>query len=300
MNVMVIGDVIWDTYVTGTKRGVSAETPTIVADFVQDERFFGGAGLVVRHLMALENHVLLLTIAGPLDSIETGVKSSYEKMRFSYDVIRDPLWKISEKKRFFVDGYKLLQFDAINHGRQHPGLEDELIKKVTSYIQFYDRVVVCDNRHGVISERIAKDIVKLCKKHDKPLYVDSQVSQNESNHEWYKGASYIFLNEKELDAVLKKMGKTSRISQLEAVSKFLNSAIILKRGAEGSILQEGKAHIPSPGFKVDAVDTCGAGDAFLAAYISTGSQEFANRWAALSTTYKGTVVPDRSELEKIK
>ena len=51
--VLVVGDVILDTYVYGKKLGVSAETPTVVAEYDRTETFVGGAALVARHLLRL-------------------------------------------------------------------------------------------------------------------------------------------------------------------------------------------------------------------------------------------------------
>ena len=53
---------------------------------------------------------------------------------------------------------------------------------------------------------------------------------------------------------------------------------------------------------MNVVDTCGAGDAFLAALCLGGlarpelSLHIANRWAGLSTTVHGTVPPRLADL----
>jgi sugar/nucleoside kinase (ribokinase family) len=142
---------------------------------------------------------------------------------------------------------------------------------------------------------MAKHLIRACK--SIPVYVDSQVSQSESNHQWYRGANFIFLNEFEADCVAKKFKVNRSKSQLEQISKFLVSDIVYKRGERGAVVESKLGSISDPGFKVNAVDTCGAGDAFLASFVSNnGDLEKANRWAALSTTYKGTIVPKLDDL----
>ena len=79
----------------------------------------------------------------------------------------------------------------------------------------------------------------------------------------------------------------------------------MKLGSRGAITLWNRQFLKIKAYKVKAVDVCGAGDAFLAAF-SLGdrtrpkeSLEIANIWAALSTTIHGTIPPRRSDLVKI-
>lgn len=299
MRVLVVGDIIIDTYVHGTKRGLSAETPTIVADLVEKKTFVGGAGLVVRHLLRFGHEVSLVTVGyvdralfyfGRCDPL-TGSENS----RLLIRSLDDGEWFVSEKERYYVEDYKLLQYDSINQKRHDIFSRESMIDILNEEIDHVDAVVVADNRHGTIDEVIAKKIVKLCKKKRLPLFVDSQVSQEGSNHEWYKGADFIFLNDKEIAEVFRKMrGEdfTGLTEQYEEIRKNLKASIVHKRGRLGSKLaRDGSVFSFGPS-EVVAVDTCGAGDAFLAAFVHSGGDSIvANKWAGLSTTYKGTYVP---------
>lgn len=302
MKVLVIGDVILDEYTYGTKRGLSAETPTIVANFTRKESFVGGAGLVTRNLIRLGNYTTLVTVGDK--NLTRVMESSSDQLSFdellSSRFIVLPLsgWIFSEKKRFFVDKYKLLQYDVINEGKWSQNDENDFIELCYAHITNNDAIVLSDNRHGLFSEKIVKKIISFCKRKKKPVYVDSQVSQSVSNHEWYKGANYIFLNDVESHKVAQKT--KGKGSELEKVRKFLRSDIVYKRGERGAVLQSNTVKI-SNGIKVNAVDTCGAGDAFLAAFVSSKNDlDFANQWAALSTTYYGTVVPKLEDFKRMQ
>ncbi|MCX8171347.1 MAG: sugar kinase [Candidatus Bathyarchaeota archaeon] len=83
--------------------------------------------------------------------------------------------------------------------------------------------------------------------------------------------------------------------------------IVIKMGGEGCIIFDGEKRISIPGFKVNVVDTTGAGDAFDGAFI-VGLLEgkpledigiFANAVGALTTTGLGAVepIPKRSRVE---
>lgn len=299
MNVLVVGDVIIDEYIRCKKRGISAETPTVVGKDPVREVFLGGAGLVARHLEALGDSCTLLTIAyeEPGDIPE-------DVMLADIEIVCVDGWTFSKKSRYYVDSYKMLQIDEINKGCHTEGSEYEFLSAFEHLIEQcpYDAVVICDNRHGVLNENIAKRIVQLCAGNDIPLYVDSQMSQSQSNHTWYFGAFCILLNDVEFNEILtNSISKSVRTSKINAVSEYLRSNIVHKRGDKGAVYHTGGFTIESKGVKVNAVDTCGAGDAFLAAFVhSNDDVHFANRWAALSTTYVGTVVPDKKDMRKIK
>ncbi|MEM1581022.1 MAG: sugar kinase [Candidatus Bathyarchaeia archaeon] len=83
--------------------------------------------------------------------------------------------------------------------------------------------------------------------------------------------------------------------------------IAVKLGGKGCIIFDGERKIMIPGFKVDVVDTTGAGDAFDGAFIVGLLEEkpleeigvFANAVGALTTMGLGAVapIPKRSEVE---
>lgn len=111
-------------------------------------------------------------------------------------------------------------------------------------------------------------------------------------------ADYLILNETEAEVI------TGRRVQSEAdidscVGMLMDSGIrriVLTLGAKGALLATGAARVHVPPFQVRAVDTTGAGDAFigsLATFLTEGMSEQeavsrANLYAALSATRTGT------------
>lgn len=308
--VLVIGDVILDEYTHGNQLGLSAETPTIVAEWQKTERFVGGAGLVVRNLLRLGCQVILVTVTGPGESISTSLIESSdpptmdEMNRLGYGPIQHEKWRLTQKKRFFVGPYKMVQYDIMNKGLYDQYLENVICEAFDIHQKSSDAVVVCDNRHGVMGYRLIDHIMKKRKRRDLKVYVDSQISQREGNHLSYFNCDALFLNEKEIQHVVytKDQFLLNEEKIFEA-TKRTGTKIVLKMGPAGALSYDPKVGEleSSDGFSVKTVDTCGAGDAFLAAYVAKdGDLEFANRWAALSTTYKGTFVPKIEDLERIR
>jgi ribokinase len=113
-----------------------------------------------------------------------------------------------------------------------------------------------------------------------------------------EGLDYFVPNEHEAEAIVgsevKSVEDATRCAQ-----KFLARGIrrvIITLGASGALLASNKAAVHSPGFSVNAIDSSGAGDAFIgsfAVFLAEGSSEEeavrrANLYAALSTTGVGT------------
>jgi sugar/nucleoside kinase (ribokinase family) len=83
--------------------------------------------------------------------------------------------------------------------------------------------------------------------------------------EWTRGARFFFPNEDEA-ATLTDQGDAG--SQLEALLRTYE-VVLLKRGGKGAIGAEAKigARLSSPAKRIAAIDTSGAGDAFLGGFL---------------------------------
>lgn len=306
MKVLVIGDVIIDRYTHGRKLGVSAETPTVVGEFVREDVYVGGAGLVARNLLRLGCEVGLLTVSseGPdylmkIMRDQTDPLWSREAEMFIPFVMRGTHWRFTEKRRYFIDEYKMVQYDVLNSSAHSSNSEKLFLEEFMNDLHVLkpQAVVICDNRHGVLSQVIVQKILEKCKEKEIVTYVDSQVSQKKSNHWWYAGADWILANNIE---ALDLTAASEEPREMANLPKLFGSNFVVKLGAAGAMMftKDGASEY-SQGFKVDVVDTCGAGDAFLAAFVAHKDLNTANCWAALSTTYKGTIVPRIDDLEKV-
>jgi len=313
--VVVIGDVILDEYVYCKRRGLSAETPTIVVEKERTETFVGGAGLVVRNLLRLGDEVTLFTIADrSLKNLFFNSSDRIDELEglrlASYFVVYPDCpqdWTITKKTRFFAEGYKMFQVDELNKGTWNDDLVKSFLKNLDNHLSANaaDAIVMCDNRHGMFSEDVVKGIIQLSHQYSILTFVDSQISaMNGSNHDMYSGVDLMLMNENELEKAFSKHRiaiNVSRDYKAKRLAEQFHSDIVLKLGSEGvkTFSCDSRSHT-SRGFKVDVKDTCGAGDAFLAALVHSGDLTFANKWAALSTTYVGTVVPKNEDLRKVK
>ena len=298
---MVVGDIIVDEYNTGEALGISAETPTSVARHVGVRRSLGGAALMVRNVLALGGNAVFVSIHG--DDVYRSDIERFEHAHMVKHMAAIPGRQTTVKSRYWVDGYKLLQWDRLDHSPISELAVDHMLSEIRRDLSACDAIIVSDYRHGLISPSFAAALVGIANQADKPIYIDSQVSQRSANHCWYAGATLFCVNEREARGMYPEFDPADLPNTLTGIKAILNAqSIVLKRGADGCCALLGDAYVAAPAAKVQAIDTTGAGDAFFAALslspvpLTAECLGFANLWAGISTTIKGPEPPNVAQL----
>ncbi|CAH1222710.1 Ribokinase [Paenibacillus sp. JJ-223] len=151
-----------------------------------------------------------------------------------------------------------------------------------------------------IPEETVVRVSKICAESGTPLLLNPAPARPLPD-EVINNAAYITPNEHEAEILFKGM------TPAEALRKYPNKLFITE-GSNGVRYFDGEQEIVVPTYKVEAVDTTGAGDTFNAAFavaLAEGkplqdSVRFANRAASLSVTKFGAQggMPMRHEVEE--
>lgn len=150
-----------------------------------------------------------------------------------------------------------------------------------------------------IPEETVMHVSRLCKKRDIPLLLNPAPARPVPE-EVIENAAYLTPNEHEVTILF------SDLSVSEALRKYPNKLFITE-GSRGVRYFDGEKEVLVPSYKVETVDTTGAGDTFNAAFavaLAEGKPiydnvRFANRAASLSVTKFGAQggMPYREEVE---
>lgn len=136
-------------------------------------------------------------------------------------------------------------------------------------------------------------------------------------HEFMQYADILKISDEELFFIT---GKHSIQEALPDLLKHRCKAVIYTKGKDGVELYTKTMHVEASGYKVQVVDTTGAGDSFIGAFLSqillheaydleaiTSSEyetylDFSNLYAAYVTTQKGALasLPDLDTIHKFK
>lgn len=303
--VLLVGDLVVDIHHYGTNSRKSSEADILVGSHQKSVISWGGAGLVARNILALGGLVTFVSVLG--DDYEKKAESfSHKNLKIRFFVEKGR--KTMVKERFLIDSKKVLRWNKGDSGPISPKMEKAILDFVKRSLKSFDVLLISDYRHGVMIKSLAESLVKEGRKQNKPVYVDSQVVKGgKGNHNWYRGATLVCLNEREAESVDPGFSPRTIENSLKRISRIFGiSNVVVKLGEKGSASLIGNNYIFTPGHKVKALDAVGAGDAFFAALallpgnFSPEDLELVNKWAALSTTIRGTEPPTLPMLLALK
>ena len=293
VHVLVIGDSILDATINASAVGLSLESPTIKAVETSKEYSFGGAYNVVKNILALGAQCTFVTLVGNDEYRQ--ILEEHKEKRLNFIGLHEEEYENIVKSRYWIahgdTAYKHLQ---INRGGGLAELTAHNIEVLKSALaKEYDRVVLIDYRGGLLST----PVVELVKKNSNaPIIASSQTSSRASNHLLYKDVDLICLNQTEFadNCAI----HTANIRELQ---KLFNANLCITRGKDGAQLVLDRIWDVSALDSAKVVDTCGAGDSFLALLSMTDYKrrpvealKLSNIWAGLAVQQRGTSVPDYS------
>lgn len=175
INVVVIGDLIIDEYITCDPLGLSREDPTIVVTPIKRDVFVGGAGIVAAHARALGAKVKYYSVAGG-DEIAGRAKKELGAYQVDAFLMQDTSRPTTLKQRFRADGKTLLRVSHLRHHHIDSDLSNKLYKQISRAIKEANLLVFSDFNYGCLPQHLVDSIIDLCLKYQVPMVADSQSS----------------------------------------------------------------------------------------------------------------------------
>ena len=219
LNVLIIGDVMVDSYMWGKVGRISPEAPVPIVSVTKKERRLGGAANVALNVQALGANPILCSVIGV----------DYEGMSF-LDLLRQQ--KLSQKgilksrdrvttvkNRIIGNNYQVVRVDEETEEDITVDETQNLITLI-SYIISHDKIDVIifeDYNKGLITPKLIQKVVEFAKSKGIPTCVDPK----KKNFNAYKGVTLFKPNLKELREGLKLDIDGENINELQrAVSSF--------------------------------------------------------------------------------
>ena len=301
-HVLVIGDAIIDESVFCKAAGLSLETPTMKGTFEKKEISYGGAANVVSNLLHLGCVVTYIFTKGVCEYSGIFKRWKHDNLNL---VSFSHLGPSAVKTRFWIGkGAKSYKHLQINRGEKY-SLDESALDGIKDVIVSAspDLAVLVDYKLGMLdNEEMVQGLISFCKQREIDVVSSSQISDGNNHYHYFKGSDMICMNENE--ALKNGFNKDSALEEeLRKMSDKFMSNICVTFGHEGAaMICEDNQYFHHDGYVVDAVDTCGAGDAFLAALCSkydSKDLDFCNKWAAASTLNVGTKPPNMERLNEL-
>ena len=295
--VLVVGDVMLDSYWFGDVGRISPEAPVPVVKIDRIEERPGGAANVARNAAALGARVHLLSVIGA-DEAGMRLKRLLGKERIQTQLYRDHTIETTIKLRVIGRQQQLLRVD-FETAPSHEVLASKL-RDFSRMLRAADVVILSDYGKGGLAH-IAR-MIALARRAGKPVLVDPKGE----DYSRYRGATLITPNRAEFRQVVGGwMSEAELTRKAHALRRRLNlSALLITRSEDGMTLYGSGVRFHVPAQAREVYDVSGAGDtviATLGAMLGGGATieeavRVANRAAGIVVGKFGTAVVHPREL----
>jgi len=306
-NILVVGDIMLDEYIWSRVNRISPEAPVPVADVISIVYTPGGAGNVANNIQALGGKAYLVGVVGKDSSKDKLFKALRERGIGTDKIIVDEDRPTTLKTRIIVHGQHVVRIDREEKSPISGKLSQRILELARSIIDKIEAVLISDYNKGVVTSKVARDLIAMAKERGKVISIDPKGT----NYQKYREATIVTPNREELEIATKTViiDEASLVKAGQKLLKELKTGFILvTKGEEGMSLfeREGRViHIPAVASEI--YDVTGAGDTVvatltlaLAAGINTRQAAELSNWAAGTVIRKvGTAIVTREELEEV-
>ena len=266
--ILVIGDVMLDTYIWGNVERVSPESPVPVVDVKMKEHRLGGAANVALNVKELGAVPILISVCGD-DDAGLQLRHLLSSRGISGAGLIESSGKVTtEKTRVLSRNQQMLRFDTEDPTDLSEDEEARLIDNIHRTLhEQADAVILQDYNKGALTPRVIENVMKLCADHHVPTAVDPK----RWNFFAYKGATIFKPNLRELrenmpDDGIASIDEHQLLTKSNELRQRIGNAITLITLSERGIFYHHESeHFIEPAHKVRQVaDVSGAGDTVIA------------------------------------
>jgi rfaE bifunctional protein kinase chain/domain len=266
LNVLIIGDVMIDSYMWGKVNRISPEAPVPIVTVHKKEKRLGGAANVALNIQAMGANPILCSVIG-IDVEGQTFLDLLKKQKLSQKGILKSRDRITtEKTRIIGNNAQLLRVDEEIEEDITVAETQQLITLI-SYIIQHDKIDVIlfeDYNKGLITPKLITKVVELAKSKGIPTCVDPK----HKNFNSYKGVTLFKPNLKELREGLKIDISSDNINEIQrAISSFrvkqkFDTALVTL-AEKGVVINSRsiKEHVPAHVRSI--ADVSGAGDTVI-------------------------------------
>ena len=303
----VIGDIMLDTYWWGHVERISPEAPVPVVTLDKREYRIGGAGNVALNLASLGAKVATFSLIGNEEEGKT-LEELLKKSNIDTGYLLKSGNRITTSKtRIISRNQQMIRLDSETTKDLTTEEEDNLLTQIRGYlVKERPRIMLFeDYNKGVLTERVIREVIALCKEHD----VYTAVDPKRKNFFSYEGVTIFKPNLKEVKEGLNLLLEDVRLPALQGiheqlVKKLHHEISFITLSEKGVFYQSSAKAEIVPSHLRNIADVSGAGDTVIAVaslvYAATKDihlmAEVANIAGGLVCEEVGTVAIDKDLL----
>jgi rfaE bifunctional protein kinase chain/domain len=304
IRILVAGDCMLDTYVTGAATRISPEAPVPVVEVGEQRFVVGGAANVAANARGIGAAVTLAGVTGA-DAAGARLRAELEQLGIATEALLEDESRVTTvKTRVTAGGQQIVRFDEETRLPLSARMVSQLLRTCERVLDEADAIVISDYAKGVAAEAFCRWVIEHAEKKGVPVVVDPKSADLSK----YRGARIVTPNVKEAAAAageaIHSAADLTRVAEM-LLKKIAPSALLVTRGAEGmSLFEVGRKELHLPVMVNEVADVTGAGDtvvATLAVALGAGFElreaaAMANLAAGVAVGHHGTWAVRREEL----
>lgn len=307
VKVGVLGDVMLDTYMWGHVDRISPEAPVPVVSVTGKEFRIGGAGNVALNLSSLGAKASILSVMGN-DEDGRQLKKMFQGEGINTDYLNASPERITTNKtRIISRNQQMMRLDSEVTEDINTSEEESIISSVKKYIDQESPAVIIfeDYNKGVLTERVIKEVINLCREKSVLTAVDPKRKHFFS----YTGVNIFKPNLKEVKEGLNLLDESVSVILMDKIHEQLHEKLnheisFITLSEHGAYFNNGQQQKLIPSHRRNIADVSGAGDTVIAVaslvYAATKDielmGEIANIAGGLVCEEVGTVAIRRDRL----
>ncbi|GAB3986529.1 D-glycero-beta-D-manno-heptose-7-phosphate kinase [Spirosoma daeguense] len=224
LRVLIIGDVMLDSYVWGRVERISPEAPVPVVTVDRRELRLGGAGNVLLNVQALGAEAIICSVIGTDGAGDQLEQQLCERGLNCDGLIRSKTRITTIKERIIASSQQVVRVDTETDKYITANEREQLIAKAKELIPSCHVVIFEDYDKGVLSKEAIADIIDFANEQGVPTVVDPK----KRNFLSYQNATLFKPNLKELREGLKVDFDVDNLAELGDVVRQLKETLGLK------------------------------------------------------------------------
>lgn len=307
LNVLIIGDVMMDSYIWGKVDRISPEAPVPVVRVTKKENRLGGAANVALNVQSLGAKPIICAIIGDDAEGKEFLELMHNQKLSDQGILTIKDRPTTVKTRIIANSQQIVRVDDETVKNISSSSNSLILKKIRQIIseEKIDAIIFEDYDKGLITQDLISSTVILANTKG----IITAVDPKKRNFNAYRNVSLFKPNLKELKEGLKTdidpANKEHIILAVKKIQKKLSAkSVMLTLSENGVFISSDKGQRFIPAHKRDIADVSGAGDTVIATAalcLAAGLDEFqtaeiANLAGGLVCEYVGVVPIEKASL----
>jgi rfaE bifunctional protein kinase chain/domain len=264
LSVLIIGDVMLDSYIWGAVERISPEAPVPIVTVKKKDYRLGGAGNVALNIQSLGARPLLCSLIGNDDEGKKLLQClddkgiSKEGIGISFDR------PTTVKTRVIASHQHVVRVDEESDSPLSEREEKEILERITTLLPKCQVVIFEDYDKGVLNPKIIDAVVELARRNNIPTVVDPK----KRNFMAYRNVTLFKPNLKELREGMKvdvDAGNQDQVSKTVGLlkEKLGVQGVMVTLSEHGVYIDQQEQKVKLPAHVREISDVSGAGDTVI-------------------------------------